>query len=95
MHAGHVETLLILDCNPVYDAPADLEFAQRARTRASPIHLGLYVDETAAHCAWHIPATHELETWSDARAFEGTAHHPTATDRSALWGYVRDELLGF
>ena len=24
-------------------------------------------------CHWHIPETHFLEAWSDARAFDGTA----------------------
>ena len=37
------------------------------------IRLGLYEDETSALCQWHIPETHPLETWSDARAFDGMA----------------------
>jgi anaerobic selenocysteine-containing dehydrogenase len=36
------------------------------------VHLGLYEDETAELCHWHIPETHYLDTWSDARAFDGT-----------------------
>ena len=36
------------------------------------VHLGLYEDETAELCHWHIPEAHYLETWSDARAFDGT-----------------------
>jgi molybdopterin-containing oxidoreductase family iron-sulfur binding subunit len=72
MHAGHVDTLLILDGNPVYDAPADLEFGRALQRVPATIHFGLMVDETAAHCAWHVPAAHELETWGDARACDGT-----------------------
>ena len=34
--------------------------------------LGLYEDETSALCHWHIPQTHFLEEWGDARAFDGT-----------------------
>src|SRR5262249_15631749 len=33
---------------------------------------GLYEDETSEVCQWHLPQTHFLETWSDARAFDGT-----------------------
>ena len=36
------------------------------------VHLGLYEDETAERCHWHIPEAHPLETWSDARAACGT-----------------------
>jgi molybdopterin-containing oxidoreductase family iron-sulfur binding subunit len=72
MHAGRVDTLIILGGNPVYNAPADLEFQgalSRVKFRA---HLGLYDDETSALCHWHIPEAHFLESWSDARAFDGT-----------------------
>src|SRR5207237_10860750 len=30
------------------------------------------VNETTRLCHWRIPATHFLESWSDARAFDGT-----------------------
>ncbi len=74
MRAGKVDTLLILEGNPAYDAPADLDFAEtmlaQVKTR---IHLSLYRDETSEYCQWHIPAAHFLESWSDCRAFDGTA----------------------
>jgi Fe-S-cluster-containing dehydrogenase component len=72
MAAGRVEILAILGGNPVYTAPADLGFEERLTNVALSVYLGLYEDETAARCQWHIPQTHELETWSDARAFDGT-----------------------
>ncbi len=74
MRAGKVDTLLILDGNPAYDAPAEFDFAAtmlaQVKTR---IHLSLYRDETSEYCQWHIPAAHFLESWSDCRAFDGTA----------------------
>jgi molybdopterin-containing oxidoreductase family iron-sulfur binding subunit len=73
MSAGQVETLLILQCNPVYTTPGDLPFARALRWVPESVHFGLYVDETAAQCTWHVPAAHELEDWSDARAYNGTA----------------------
>ncbi|HEX7009014.1 MAG TPA: TAT-variant-translocated molybdopterin oxidoreductase, partial [Phycisphaeraceae bacterium] len=70
--AGEVDTLIILDRNPIYDAPADLRFEERLSRVPFSVHMGLYRDETAQQCLWHLPMTHELESWSDARAFEGT-----------------------
>jgi molybdopterin-containing oxidoreductase family iron-sulfur binding subunit len=73
MAAGEVDTLIVLDANPVYTAPADLKFdAGLMGNVPLRIHLGLYHDETAALCHWHIPAAHYLESWSDARAADGT-----------------------
>jgi MoCo/4Fe-4S cofactor protein with predicted Tat translocation signal len=73
MNAGAVQLLVILDSNPVYSAPADLGFAEALKRVPTVVHHGLYVDETARVSQWHIPAAHLLETWSDARAFDGTA----------------------
>src|SRR5207245_2162674 len=33
----------------------------------------LYQDETSRQCQWHLPEAHFLESWSDTRAFDGTA----------------------
>ena len=75
MQAGKVSLLVILGGNPVYDAPADLKFADILKSGTVPVrvHHGLYQDETAELCQWHVPATHELESWGDARAYDGTA----------------------
>ncbi|HEV3415490.1 MAG TPA: TAT-variant-translocated molybdopterin oxidoreductase [Pirellulales bacterium] len=73
MAAGSVELLVILDVNAVYSAPADLEFAKHLARIPLSVHLGLYRDETAALCHWHIPKAHFLESWSDARCCDGTA----------------------
>jgi molybdopterin-containing oxidoreductase family iron-sulfur binding subunit len=75
--AGQVEALVIMGANPMYDAPGDLNDGnnslkgalEKAKLR---IHHGLYFDETAELCHWHVPATHYLEMWSDARAYDGT-----------------------
>jgi molybdopterin-containing oxidoreductase family iron-sulfur binding subunit len=72
MDAGQVQALVVLGGNPVYEAPADLEFARRMDKVPLRIHFGLYDDETAERCHWHVPAAHPLEAWSDARAFDGT-----------------------
>ena len=70
-----IKTLLISNTNPVYSAPADLKVGEvlSAATAVAKIHHGLYFDETAEVADWHIPMTHTLEAWGDARSFEGTA----------------------
>jgi len=73
MRAGAVENLLIVGGNPVYDAPADLNFLDALKRVKLRAHLGLYSNETAAWCHWHVPEAHYLESWSDARAYDGTA----------------------
>ena len=72
MGRDEVDTLVIVGRNPVYDAPADLAFGAALADVGLAIHVGLYADETAARCHWHVPAAHELESWGDARAFDGT-----------------------
>jgi len=73
MTAGKVDLLVILDANPVFNAPADLRFTDAMLNVPMRVHNGLYRDETAMQAVWHVPARHYLESWSDARAFDGTA----------------------
>ena len=48
--------------------------ARRYRCRDAVLRASRsYRDETAARCTWHLPLTHVLESWSDIRAFDGTA----------------------
>jgi molybdopterin-containing oxidoreductase family iron-sulfur binding subunit len=85
IRAGSVETLIIIGGNPIYDAPADFELrslffplpnspggVRPASKVKLKIHLSLYHNETSELCDWHIPAAHYLETWGDARAYNGT-----------------------
>jgi len=62
----------MLGCNPIYDAPADLDFAAALKLVGESIHVGLHVDETARSSRWHIPAAHYLEAWGDGRSYDGT-----------------------
>jgi MoCo/4Fe-4S cofactor protein with predicted Tat translocation signal len=71
MDAGSVRALFILGSNPVYSAPADLTFAGHLLKVPFRAHVGLYEDETAELCHWHIPAAHSLESWGDALAYDG------------------------
>jgi Fe-S-cluster-containing dehydrogenase component len=72
LNAGKVDWLVILNANPVYTAPADLEFLSAFNKAKTVAHLGSHYDETGHEAHWTIPAAHYLESWSDARAYDGT-----------------------
>jgi len=80
MNAERVDLLVIIGANPVYNAPAvrdprsgrEVTFLDAMKKVATRVHMGLYNDETAAWSQWHIPQTHFLEAWDDARAYDGT-----------------------
>jgi molybdopterin-containing oxidoreductase family iron-sulfur binding subunit len=72
LNAGKVTWLVILNANPIYNAPADLNFLDAFNKAGTVAHLGSNVDETGQIAHWHIPAAHFLESWSDVRAYDGT-----------------------
>jgi molybdopterin-containing oxidoreductase family iron-sulfur binding subunit len=98
MAAGAVDTLIVLDCNPAYASPGALRFAERLSRVPHRIHVGSHRDETAQLCPWHLPLSHPLESWSDARAVDGSvtilqpAVVPLYDSRSAH--QIADMLLG-
>ena len=93
MAAGEVSDLVILDANPVYTAPAELEFAARLANVERTVHLGLYADETAGACHWHLPLAHALESWGDGRAPGGTASVQQPLIRPLHGGWSVIEIL--
>ncbi|MEM6674455.1 MAG: Fe-S-cluster-containing hydrogenase [Planctomycetota bacterium] len=97
MQSGAVDSLLVLGGNPAYDAPADFEFAAAAE-KVTLFHHGLYRDETAVVCDWHVPAAHWLESWTDARSWDGTHHvgQPLIEPISSGWSAIElvSKMLG-
>jgi molybdopterin-containing oxidoreductase family iron-sulfur binding subunit len=72
---GSVKTLVILGGNPAYNAPADLDWVALQKSVGEVIRFGYYVDETSGvnpAATTHLAAAHYLESWGDARAFDGT-----------------------
>ena len=88
--AGEVQTLVILEGNPVYDAPADVDVAAALAKVETSVRLGLYDNETSAACTWHLPRTHAFESWTDAMGWDGT-HLIGQPAIAPLWG-ARSEL---
>jgi molybdopterin-containing oxidoreductase family iron-sulfur binding subunit len=95
---GGVELLVILGANPAFTAPADIDFAGAllALSRRQGVvttHHGLYQDETAEFCQWHIPEAQFLETWSDGRAFNGAATVMQPLIAPLFGGHSTHEML--
>jgi len=72
LESGAIDTVMLLTpSNPVFDAPADLKFADALAKAKVSIHLGQRTDASAHAAGWHVPAAHYLEQWSDARSANG------------------------
>jgi molybdopterin-containing oxidoreductase family iron-sulfur binding subunit len=85
MASGVVDTLIMLGGNPVYDAPADLKFAEALKKVPTSIHFSGYFDETSAQSSWQVPLAHEIESWGDAQSLAGvySVQQPLI---APLWG---------
>jgi len=94
MEAGAVQALIIIGGNPVFNAPADLNFARGLERVAFRAHLSHYYDETSALSQWHVPRTHYLEEWSDARGHDGTVSIVQPLIAPLYAGHSGHELLG-
>jgi molybdopterin-containing oxidoreductase family iron-sulfur binding subunit len=96
MRSGKVDLLLILGGNPVYDAPADLDFASTLKSNAVALklYLGSHRNETAELCQWHVPEAHYLESWSDARAYDGTVSIIQPLIEPLYGGRSAHEIIG-
>jgi molybdopterin-containing oxidoreductase family iron-sulfur binding subunit len=93
MNAGTVDLLIILGANPVYTAPVDLEFAKALEKVSTRVYLGQFRDETAELCHWQLPEAHFLESWSDARAHDGTASVVQPLIAPLYNGHTAHELI--
>jgi len=92
--AGRVEMLVILGGNPVYNTPVDLKLDfERLKKAKLRVHLSEYKDETSELCHWHVPATHYLESWGDARSYDGTVTIVQPLIEPLYEGKTTQELL--
>ena len=71
MRSGVITTVVMLNANPVFDAPADLGFGELLAKVSTSVHLGEH-DETAAAATMHVAASLPLESWGDVEDFDGT-----------------------
>ena len=85
--------LVIVGGNPVYNAPADLHFLDSFQKAKLRVHLSLHKDETSEYSHWHIPAAHYLESWSDARSYDGTVSIIQPLIAPLYEGHTAHEML--
>jgi Fe-S-cluster-containing dehydrogenase component len=71
MNAGRISSLVILDSNPIY-AASHLGFAEAVKRVAFTLALAPTPNETSDATLWAAPMAHSWESWSDARAYDGT-----------------------
>ena len=93
LRAGRVDTLVILEANPSYTAPPDLDFPRWLRAVPESVYVGLHENETAGDCAWFVPGTHYLEAWGDARAYDGTLSMVQPLIQPLFGGRTAAEIL--
>ncbi|WP_438479458.1 TAT-variant-translocated molybdopterin oxidoreductase [Oleiharenicola lentus] len=91
--AGSVKTLFVVNGNPAYNAPADLEFGAALKSVSEVIRYGYYFDETSALSGTHLSATHYLESWGDTRATDGTVFPIQPMIMPLFNGLMEVELL--
>ena len=72
MKDGSIKGAIIIDGNPAYDAPSELDFATALNALPISVHLSYYNNETSQACKWHLNKSHWLESWSDGRSANGT-----------------------
>jgi len=101
--SGAVDTLVITANNPVYGAPADLNFGSLLQKVPSCIYASLYEDETAKFCKSFVPVAHSLETWADLRGTDGTVSlvqplidplWSSLSDVDVLGAFIGDAFVG-
>lgn len=95
LNKGTVSTLVVMGGNPAYDAPADLNFVEAMKKASTTIQLGYYWDETGQVANWHVPLSHALESWGDARGIDGTASIVQPLIEPLFESVTSIELLGF
>jgi molybdopterin-containing oxidoreductase family iron-sulfur binding subunit len=70
--ARAVDALLVLDCDPLYDADPALELEAALQRVPLSAQLATHGNATSRACRWLLPRSHYLESWGDSRAFDGT-----------------------
>lgn len=93
LRGGGVQTVVILGANPVYTAPADLDFAGALSRAGTVIHLADYVDETSRAAEWHVNRAHFLEAWGDGTSFTGVRSVIQPQIQPLFDGWSEIELL--
>ncbi len=92
MDAGAVRTLVLLDVDPARGFAGDRFLARLQRVPLS-ICLAQRESDTSRACTVFVPGVHWLESWGDARAYDGTLSFIQPLVRPLWGGRSVEELL--
>ncbi len=92
--SGAISKLVISGGNPVYNAPADLDFAGLLQKVDTVVRLGYYADETSEASTYHLCEAHFLEAWGDGRTYDGDVVAQQPMILPLFDGVSEIELLG-
>ena len=95
MKKGRIHTLFVLEGNPVFDAPSDLDFATSFEKVGTTVHLGSRVNETGKAATWHLPLSHPFESWGEAVGADGSICLSQPLIEPLYGSASRMELLSF
>jgi molybdopterin-containing oxidoreductase family iron-sulfur binding subunit len=71
LKGGKVDTLIFLDCNPLYNSSVASELTTAVDKVKNKIGLCYSKDETSTVCNYIAPLHHGLESWGDVEAKRG------------------------
>jgi molybdopterin-containing oxidoreductase family iron-sulfur binding subunit len=86
MRAGAVDVVVVAGCNPAYDLPAGVRFAEAAAKVGTVVVVASHDDETTALAHVVLPEPHALESWNDAAPADGLASFTQPTIRPLRGG---------
>ena len=72
LDSGAIKSVWILGDNPVYTAPGDVALGDSLKKLEDTVYLAEFEDETAKVCGWSLPLAHQLESWGDVLAIDGS-----------------------
>jgi MoCo/4Fe-4S cofactor protein with predicted Tat translocation signal len=89
-----VDALIIIEGNPVYNAPANYkQFGRLLSEVPLSLYMGQFENETAKVCNRFVATAHYLESWGDARAYDGTVSFMQPLIAPLYKGRTGNELL--
>jgi Fe-S-cluster-containing dehydrogenase component len=94
INAGRVSMLVMMGGNAVFNFPVEMNFEAALQKVAMRIQLSSHKDETTRFSHWHVPMAHYLESWSDVRAYDGTASIVQPLIEPLYGGRTAHDILG-
>ncbi len=95
MEAGKISMVIFDNVNPVYALPPDSGFRQALKKVPYLVSLSTVADETTEFVNLHLPVSHPLESWGDAKPRKGvySLQQPVMSNIPGYQTIQRGDLL--